>query len=112
MNRTILERDLKAVGVSLNGWMPLLRCDTCNYRWEPFHAVVGSTVPIARLDYWRCPNGCNATAEVSRSIQIALPRYININDIPGMVFGEKDAEEFGRFVRSMDLTEIADKREG
>ena len=109
MNRTTLEQDLKAVGVSLNGWMPVLRCDKCDYRWEAFQVAVGSAAQTARLDYWRCPNGCNATAEVSMSIQTALPTYININDVPGMVFGDEDAKEFGRYVPSMDLTEIADR---
>ena len=65
--------------------------------------------PTARLDYWRCPNGCNANAEVSGSIQTALPRYVCINDIPGMVLDDEDAEEFARYVRSMDLTEVPTK---
>lgn len=109
MNRTILEQELKAAGVSLNGWMPVFQCDNCNHHWEPFQAAVGSAAPTARLDYWRCPNGCNRNAEVSRSIQTALPKYICLNDIPGMVFDDNDEEEFARYVRSMDLTEITNK---
>ena len=106
MNRTILEQELKAVGVSLNGWMPVFLCDNCKHRWEPFQPPVGSAAATARLDYWRCPHGCNANAEVSRTIQTALPSYICLNDIPGMIFDDEDAEEFARYVRSMDMTEV------
>jgi len=109
MNRTILEQELKTVGVSLNGWMPVFLCDNCNQRWELFHTAVGSAVPTPRQEYWRCPNGCNAKAEVSGSIQTARPRYVCINDVPGMVLDDEDAEEFARYVRSMDLTEVPTK---
>jgi hypothetical protein len=36
MNRDKLEVALKQAGVSLNGWLPVLQCDSCNKRWEPF----------------------------------------------------------------------------
>ena len=110
MNRSILEGELKAIGISLNGWMPVFQCDTCKHRWEPFQVAVGSTVPTATRDYWKCPNECNATAEVSRNIQTALPKYVSINDIPGMIFGDEDLIEFGRYARSMDLTEIPNRK--
>ena len=109
MNREALEQKLNAVGVSLNGWMPVLQCNTCQHRWEPFHAIVGANAPTVRFDYWRCPKGCNATAQVGRDIRTMLPDLVVINDIPGMVFGDEDREAFERYVRSMDLTEIPNR---
>jgi hypothetical protein len=109
MNRSILERELKKVRVSLKGWVPALECDDCKQIWQPFHAAVGATAPTAKLDYWRCPNNCNFTTEVSHEIQTALPRYVIINDVPGMIFGDEDLPEFERYVRSMDATEIANR---
>ena len=46
---------------------------------------------------------------MSREIQTALPRYVMINDVPGMIFGDEDLPEFERYVRSMDATEIANR---
>ena len=106
MNRSILETKLKRVGISLNGWMPVLQCDACKHRWEPFNLAIGSSAPTARFDYWKCPNNCNAGAQVSSEIQTAIPRYIVMNDIPGMIFSDEDLPEFERYVLSMDLTEI------
>ena len=110
MNRAILERELKSVGISLNGWMPVLQCDVCHQRWEPFHVAVGSAAaPTVRFDYWKCPNQCNATAQASRSIETAIPRYVSINDIPGMIFGDEDWGDFERYARSMDMTEVPNR---
>lgn len=104
MNRSILERELKKVGISLNGWLPVLQCDACNHRWRPFNAAVGPAEPTAKLNYWQCPNKCNAENQVSREIQTVIPRYLVINDVPGMIFGDEDVAEFERYVRSMDAT--------
>jgi hypothetical protein len=109
MNRTILARELKAVGVRLDGWMPVLRCDVCQNRWEPFARVVGASTPTARFDYWKCPNGCNASKKLSRQTETVIPRYVVVRDIPGMVFGEDDLLEFERFALSMDATQIPNK---
>jgi hypothetical protein len=109
MRRSILEDELKKVGVSLNGWLPVLQCDVCKQRWEPFNPAVGSTAPTARLDYWKCPNKCNADAKVSPDIQTAIPRYVVLKDIPGMVFGDDDLIKFERYVCSMDATEIPNR---
>ena len=109
MNRSILESELKKVGITLNGWMPVFQCDTCKRRWEPFDRVdrvVGPAAPTARFDYWKCPNRCNATARVSREVQTATPKCVVINEIPGMIFGDEDLPEFHRYVRAMDATEI------
>ena len=110
MNRSTVERELKNVGVSLTGWMPVLRCDACKERWRPFNVEDGSTAPTARLDYWKCPNNCNAAAEVGRELQTAIPKYIVMNDIPGMIFSDEDLPEFERYVGSMDATEIPNRR--
>ena len=106
MNRSILETKLKQVGVTLNGWMPVLQCDACKHRWEPFNLAIGSSVPTARFDYWKCPNNCNADAQISNEIQTAMPRYIVMNNVPGMIFSDDDLPEFERYVRSMDATEV------
>lgn len=108
MNRSILETELKEAGVSLKGWLPVLQCDVCKQRWEPFE-VVGANPITARVDYWRCPNQCNAGAQVSREIRTATPRYVVINDIPGMIFGDDDLPEFERYVRSMDATDVPNR---
>jgi len=109
MDRTVLAKELKAVGVSLNGWMPVLQCDECKGQWEPFHTAVGSLAPTARLDYWKCPNNCNADAWMSRTIETALPRHVVINDIPGMLFGDEDLREFELYAYSMDATQVPNK---
>jgi hypothetical protein len=112
MNRSILEKELKNVGINLNGWLPVLECDTCKQRWEPFNAAVGSAAPTARFDYWKCPNKCNAAAQVSREIQTVIPIYLVINDVPGMIFSDEDLPEFERYVRSMDATEVPNRSDG
>ncbi len=109
MNRSTLEQELKKVGISLNGWLPVLQCDACKHRWEPFNAAAGSAAPTARLDYWKCPKQCNAEAQVGREVQTVIPRYLVLNDIPGMVFSDEDSIEFERYVRSMDATEIPNR---
>ena len=106
MNRNTLERDLKKVGVSLNGWLPVLQCDVCKHHWQPFSAAVGGTAPTVRFDYWQCKNKCNAGFQPSHALQTALPKYVVLNDIPGMIFGEEDRREFEAYVRSMDATEV------
>jgi hypothetical protein len=109
MNRSTLESELKKVGVSLNGWLPVIQCDVCKERWQPFSAAGDSAAPTARLDYWKCPNRCNADAKVGREIETAVPKYLIINDVPGMIFGAEDSREFERYVRSMDATEIINR---
>lgn len=110
MNRDKLETALKQAGVSLNGWLPVLQCDSCKKRWEPFAvAVDGPSAPTARFDYWMCPNKCNADADVGIEIKTAIPTYVMINDVPGMIFADEDLEEFERYVRSMDATEVFNK---
>jgi hypothetical protein len=109
VNRATVERELKKVGISLKGWVPVLVCDTCKHRWEPFTTAVGNSAATARFDYWKCKNGCNTKAQLGHEIQTAIPRYIVLNDIPGMVFGEEDLIEFETYVRSMDATEIPNR---
>ena len=110
MNRDKLETELKRAGVSLNGWMPVLHCDTCNKMWEPFAvAVDGPSAPTARFDYWMCPNKCNADAQVGLEIKTAIPKYVVINDVPGMIFDDEELAEFERYVHSMDVTQILNK---
>lgn len=109
MKRAQLEQELKRVGVSLNGWLPVLQCDVCKKRWEPFIADGGPSAPTARLDYWKCPSLCNADALVGREVQTVIPRLLVLNDIPGMIFSDEDAIEFERYVRSMDATEIPNR---
>jgi hypothetical protein len=107
MNRDRLESELKRVGISLNGWLPVLQCDTCKKRWEPFVTVVnGPSAPTARFDYWKCPNKCNANEDVGMEIKTAIPRYVLINDVAGMIFSDEDLAEFERYVHSMDATEV------
>ena len=110
MNRDKLEIELRRVGVSLNGWLPVLQCVNCKKRWEPFvTAVDGPSAPTARFDYWMCPNRCNENEDVGLEIKTAIPRYVVINDVPGMIFGDEDLAEFERYVRSMDATEVFNK---
>jgi hypothetical protein len=110
MNRDKLENELKRAGVSLNGWLPVLQCDSCKTRWEPFAvAVDGPSAPTARFDYWMCPKKCNAEAEVGLEIKTAIPKYVMVNDVPGMIFGDGDEEAFEDYVRSMDPTEIPNR---
>ncbi|PWT95215.1 MAG: hypothetical protein C5B55_01590 [Blastocatellia bacterium] len=109
MNRDALERELKRAHVSLNGWLPVLQCDICKKRWEPFSTAVGDMAATARFDYWLCPNRCNRNAAVGLEVKTAIPRYVVINDIPGMIFGDEDLKEFERYVRSMDATEVQNR---
>jgi hypothetical protein len=109
MNRSILETGLKQAGISVKGWLPVLECDVCKQRWEPFDKVVGANKNTARLDYWCCPNKCNAGAQIGRELQTVIPRYVVINDIPGMIFGDEDLPEFERYVGSMDATEVPNR---
>src|SRR5438034_4261894 len=102
MNRAVLKSELKKVGISLDGWLPVMQCDACKHRWEPFTTAVGSSAPTARLYFWKCPNQCNATAQPGREVETAVPRYLIIKDIPGMIFGDEDLAEFERYVLSMD----------
>ena len=99
MNRSSLTKELKALGVSLSGWMPVLQCDSCKHRWEPFNVAVASSSPTRRFDYWRCPNRCNATAQTSLQVQSAIPRYVEINDVPAMIFDDEDLPAFEQYVR-------------
>ena len=108
MNRSILTKELKSVGVSLNGWMPVMQCDVCGHTWEPFKTAVDSSATL-RFDYWKCPNQCNASAQLSREIATVIPHLVEINDISGMVFGDDDLEEFERFVQSLETTQIPNK---
>ena len=109
MNRSILETELKKVGINVRGWLPVLECDACRERWEPFNVAVGGSSPTLRLDYWRCPNKCNAGRKASREILTATPKYVVIDDIPGMIFGDEDLPDFQRYVRSMDATEVPNR---
>ena len=109
MNRSLLERELKTVGITLNGWMPIFQCDTCKHRWEPFQVPAGSTAPTVKRDYWKCPNQCNATAQVSRNVETVLPKCVSINDISGMIFGDEDLVNFNRYVSSLELTEVPNR---
>ena len=106
MNRELLENELKLANVNLNGWLPVLQCDICKRRWEPFATAVGDDEATVRFDYWICPKRCNANAQLSLAVRTALPRYVVINDVPGMIFGDEDLKEFERYVRSMDATEV------
>jgi hypothetical protein len=107
MKRNVFERELKNVGVTMQGWDPVFRCDACGKRWQPFNQPGEPTAPTARLDYWKCPNKCNDEAEPSRAMSVITPRYVLQNDIPGVVFGDEDLKDFEQFVRSMDATEIS-----
>jgi len=109
MNRSTVERELKRVGVILNGWMPVLQCDACKRRWEPFQYLGDESAPTVRLDYWRCPSGCNSLLEASDALKTAIPRYVEVKDNPGMIFGDEDLPDFERYVRSMDMTEVANR---
>jgi len=106
MNREQLESELKRAHVSVNGWLPVLQCEICKRRWEPFATAVSDMSATARFDYWLCPNKCNQKAAVPLEVRTAIPRYVVINDVPGMVFSDDDLEEFTRYVRSMDATEV------
>jgi hypothetical protein len=106
VNREQLEGELKRAHVNLNGWLPTLQCDICKTRWEPFAAAVGDNAPTLRFDYWMCPKRCNANAQISIEAKTALPRYVVINDVPGMIFSDEDLIDFERYVRSMEATEI------
>ncbi len=109
MNREQLERELKRVHVDLDGWLPVLQCDICEKRWEPFAAAAGENAPTARFDYWMCPNKCNATLELAPQATTAIPRHVVIKDVHGMVFDEEDLVNFERYVRSMDVTEVQNR---
>ena len=109
MDRTTFEKELKQVGVILNGWMPVLQCEACKRRWEPFQYADCESAPTIRFDYWKCPSGCNQSKTPSDILRTALPRYVEVRDNPGMIFGDEDLPEFERYVRSMDVTELADR---
>ena len=109
MNRSILERELQMVGISLNGWMPVLQCDKCDLRWEPFHVAGGSSAPTARLDYWKCPNNCNASAHPNRELETVIPKYVVFNGVPAMIFGDEDLSEFKLYAQSMDATVVPNR---
>jgi hypothetical protein len=109
MDRSMLEEELKRIGVRLEGWVPVLQCETCKTRWEPFIASGGNSAPTARFDYWKCPNKCNASANVGMAVQRSMPRYLVLNGVPGMIFSDNDLPEFERYVRSMDATEIPNR---
>ncbi len=107
MKRDQLETELKRVHVDLDGWLPVLQCDVCSKRWEPFAApVTGENAPTARFDYWKCPNQCNAHLQLSAAATTAIPRHVVINDVHGMIFGDEDLTEFEQYVRSMDVTQV------
>jgi hypothetical protein len=109
MNRSTLERELKNAGVSLRGWLPALECDVCKKRWQPFSRVAGANTTTAKPNYWRCPHECNAAAQVSLEVQTATPKYVEVNDIPGMIFGDEDLPAFEQYVRSMDATQVPNR---
>ena len=109
MNRSIVERELKQVGVSLTGWMPVLQCDTCQRRWEPFQQAVGTESPTVSFSYWKCPSGCNKSMVATDTLRTAFPKYVEVKDNPGMIFGPDDLPEFERYVRSMDATEVVNR---
>ena len=109
MNRSNVARELKGVGVSLNGWMPVLQCEACKRRWEAFHTAAGSSVPTAKVDYWMCPNKCNATRKMSREMESSIPKYVLINGVPGMIYGDEDLLEFEQYARSMDSTMVPNR---
>ena len=110
MNRSILTIELKTVGVSLHGWMPVLQCDACKHRWEPFQTAVGSSASALGPDYWKCPNNCNATAQMSLSIETIIPQQVVVNNIPGIIFGDDDLVEFERYAHSMDVTQVPNRK--
>lgn len=103
MNRSILERELKKAGVTIKGWVPVFQCDTCGLTWEPFKETLDASA-TAKFDYWQCPSRCNAEMSVSREIKTALPTFVMINDVPGMLFGDEDQAEFEAYVSSMEAT--------
>ena len=109
MNRSILTKELKSVGISLSGWMPVLQCDSCKHRRQPFNVAVATSSPTWRFDYWRCPNRCNAKARTSPQVQSAIPPYVQINDIPGMIFDDEDLPAFEQYVRSMEMTQVPNR---
>lgn len=107
MKRDLLETELKRVHVDLDGWLPVLQCDVCDKRWEPFaSSAAGENAQTARLDYWICPNKCNSHLQLAPQAMTVMPRHVVINDIHGMIFGEADLEDFERYVRSMDATQV------
>jgi len=110
MNREQLETALKRAHVNLNGWLPVLQCDVCKKRWEPFAAAAGENAPTARFDYWMCPTGCNEDSQLAPEAITVIPRYVVIKDVPGMIFGEEDLVEFERYVHSMDATEVQNRQ--
>jgi hypothetical protein len=99
MNRSTVERELKRVGVILNGWMPVLQCDACKRRWEPFQYLGEESAPTVRLDYWRCPNGCNSLLEASDALKNCNSQVCRgERTIRGMIFGDEDLPDFERYV--------------
>ncbi len=110
MKRDQLETELKRVHVNLDGWLPVLQCDVCDKRWEPYTAAAaGENAATARFDYWMCPNKCNSHLRLAPEATTAIPRHIVINDVHGMVFDDEDLTEFERYVRSMDVTQVSNR---
>ena len=107
MNRNLLESELKTIGVTMTGWDLVLRCDKCLKTWEPFQGVEpGVTM---RLDYWRCPSGCNGRARLNQQVRSVVPRRVVINDVPGFIFSDDDLAEFREYVNSMETTQVWNK---
>ena len=109
MNRRLLEAELKKVGVSMQGWDPILGCDKCDRRWRPFTMVDDGPGCVIQADYWKCPSGCNAAVGVNSLIVSLTAKYYLINDIPGMIVAPEDLREFEQFVMSVDNTEVWNK---
>jgi hypothetical protein len=45
----------------------------------------------------------------SEALKTAIPRYVEVKDNPGMIFGDEDLLDFERYVGSMDVTELANR---
>ena len=107
MNRNLLESELKTIGVTMTGWDLVLRCDKCGKTWEPFQDVEpGVTM---RMDYWRCPRGCNGRAMLNQQLKTVIPRRVVINDVAGFIFSDEDLADFREYVNSMETTQVWNK---
>jgi hypothetical protein len=47
--------------------------------------------------------------DASDILKTAVPRYVEVKDNPGMIFGDEDQSDFERYVASMDVTEVANR---
>jgi hypothetical protein len=47
--------------------------------------------------------------DASDALKAATPRYVEVKDNPGMIFGDEDLPAFERYVLSMDATELANR---